>query len=104
MTNQEMIDTVFSREELVAQIEELRARLDQAGKDLERSKRLHMMLLHNAGENGSCIYCGASVLWVTHKARRQADGKLKAARAPYDSDGETHFATCPDYPGKKKGA
>lgn len=34
----------------------------------------------------ACRSCGAPVLWVTTAAGR---------KAPYDRDGRSHFATCP---------
>lgn len=39
------------------------------------------------GEPGECRSCHAPVLW-----RLTAKGK----RAPFDQDGTSHFATCPD--------
>jgi len=60
------------------------ARLIAAAPDLLRRLR---NLLKVVGAPGTCKGCGAAILWVTTK-----NGKA----APYDPDGETHWATCPN--------
>jgi hypothetical protein len=40
-----------------------------------------------------CRSCDARVLWLTSKAGRHA---------PFDPDGKSHFATCPDAPEWRK--
>ena len=46
-------------------------------------------LLRNVGTPGKCSgpHCGAPILWV-----RYANG----TPAPFNHNGESHFATCPD--------
>lgn len=39
------------------------------------------------GDAGTCRSCGASVVWV--------ENPKTGKRPPYDMDGKSHFATCP---------
>lgn len=64
--------------------------------ELQKAERRMTLLLSNVGDAGRCRGCRADVLWVRH-----ASGKI----APYDLNGEPHFATCPkadEFRGKKQ--
>lgn len=52
----------------------------------ERQVALTTALLKRVGQEGHCRSCKASIFWVTH-----FNGRV----APYDPDGQSHFATCP---------
>ena len=60
--------------------------------EFERTTRFLLRLLKNVGEDGQCAWCKRRILWVRHVTGRAA---------PYDPDGETHFATCEHYPNRK---
>lgn len=57
-----------------------------AAKEVADLRKRIEMLLAIVGDKGRCRGCGAEIWWV--KTRR---GKP----APYDTDGLSHFATCP---------
>ena len=52
-----------------------------------RQLALTTALLRHVGQEGQCRSCKASIVWVQH-----LNGKI----TPYDRDGQSHFATCPD--------
>jgi hypothetical protein len=54
--------------------------------ELQHAVRRMNVLLSNVGDPARCRGCGADILWVRHASGR---------RAPYDLNGETHWATCP---------
>ena len=56
-------------------------------KELEHCRATIQALLKHVGTPGSCKGCGARILWVYHKDTSR--------NTPYDSDGVSHFATCP---------
>jgi hypothetical protein len=44
-------------------------------------------LVTHVGNPGKCSGCGASIYWMKHAQTGKA--------APYDPEGSSHFATCP---------
>jgi hypothetical protein len=64
---------------------DLVAELDKALKLIERRNDHLRKLFANIGAEARCK-CGATMWFIAHR-----NGKV----APYNADGETHFATCP---------
>jgi hypothetical protein len=51
---------------------------------IERARMQH--LLKQIGAPDHCNGCGAAILWVRHR---------NGNAAPYDANGQPHFASCP---------
>ena len=58
-----------------------------AEEQLNKQRALTTALLKQVGEPGLCRGCHATIYWVEH-----CNGNV----APYNPDGSSHFATCPD--------
>jgi hypothetical protein len=78
--------TEFERVALT-QYENEKQRAEAAESDRNALAKKLDRLMTVIGNPGACRSCGARILWIFSK-----DRKLM----PYDPDGVTHFATCPD--------
>jgi hypothetical protein len=74
------------RRAVSAESSDLITDLDKALELIEQRNKALKQLFKNLGAAESTCRCGATIYFLAHKNNTVA---------PYDADGETHFATCP---------